>query len=373
MNAFDYFIAGNSAAAVAAIEGIRKHDPKGTIALCSDERYRAYSRPLISYLLEGRVNPEGMYIRPEDFYRRNGVKTFLNKPAVALDLKARTAKLKDGSAIRYGKLLLATGGTPFVPPIQGAPRRTQTFTCWADATQLEKAAAKGTRALVLGAGLIGVKVTEALLRRGCEVTVVELAGGVMAQALDATSSEMAGECLRDMGANVICGATVERLETRGKDKVAVLRGGVEILHDLFICAVGVRPNAGLAKEAGLEVKRGVLVDERMRTSDPHVYAAGDVSEGADLLLGEKRPIPIWPSASLQGRAAGANMAGAEVKYAGGFAMNSVQINDVPFISAGVLESKDHRVEVMERLTASKRCYRRILIRDGRIIGFVVVG
>lgn len=373
MEHFDYFIAGNSAAAVAAVEAIRRRDPEGSIGLCSAERCRAYSRPLISYLLEGRATPDKMYLREADFCRRLGVKTFLNKPAVSLAPKERTVALKNGPKVRYGSLLLATGGEPVVPPIPGAPKRPATFVSWADAARLERAAGDGTRVLVLGGGLIGVKAAEALLARGCDVTVVELADGLLAQALDARSSAMATECMSGLGAKVVCGTTVERIEKRTGEKVALIKDGSEMPHDLFVCAVGVRPNAALAREGGLEVRRGVVVDEAMRTSDPRVFAAGDVSEGADLLSGEKRPIPIWPAASAQGRVAGAGMAGEPGRHPGGFAMNSVQIGDVPFISAGVVESPDPRVEVLEREEPGRRQYRRILIRNDRIVGFAVVG
>lgn len=373
MNDFDYFILGNSAAAVAAIEGLRAEDPEGTIGLCSAERYRAYSRPLISYLLEGRVDANRMYIRPADFCRRRRVRTFLNRPAVGLDPARRVVTLRNGSKARYGKLLIATGGAPFVPPVKGAPRRVRTFTAWADALALEKVVGEGVRALVLGGGLIGIKAAEALRARRCEVTVVELADGVLSQSLDAKASRLASTCLSEMGVNVLCGVTIERFERREGERVAVLSNGVAAPYDLFVCAVGVRPNAEIAREAGLEVDRGVIVDDRLQTSDPNIFAAGDVTQGQDLVLGEKRPIPIWPSASRQGRAAGRNMAGGDERHEGGFAMNSVQINDVPFISAGLLETKSPRVAVLERHEPESFRHRRILVRDDRIVGFVTVG
>jgi len=318
------------------------------------------------------VTPDKMYLRPEDFYARHGVKTFLGRSAASLDPAAHEVTLKAGRKIGYGRALIATGGEPFVPRIEGLGRGVQTFTSWADAARLDKAIRPGQRALVLGGGLIGLKAAEALRRRGLDVTLVELARGILTLSLDERGSELAGECLREMGVKVICGNTVQRMETRRGERTAVLRDGASIPHDVFVCAVGVRPNAEIARAAGLEANRGVVVNERLETSAPDVYAAGDVTEGLDLLLSQKRPLPVWPSASRQGRIAGRNMAGADAVHEGGFAMNSVQINDVPFISAGLTDATGEAVESLERFDPRRKEYRRVVLRDNRIVGFVAV-
>jgi NAD(P)H-nitrite reductase large subunit len=372
MDSFDYFILGNSAAAVAAIEALRRRDPIGTIGLCSAERHRAYSRPLISYLIEGRVSADRMYLRPADFYRRHRVRLFLNQPAVGLDPETRQVSLRGGRSIRYGKVLLAMGGVPAIPGIPGMPRSAMTFTSWGDADRLGRLARPGIRALVLGGGLIGIKAAEALRARGAEVTVVEMAKGVLSLALDERASQIAGERLMETGVRLVCGTTIERFAPRKRGRVAVLRSGEETPYDVFVCAVGVRPNAALAEQAGVPVGRGVIVDDLLRAGVEGVYAAGDVAEAHDVILDQRRPLPIWPSASAQGRAAGANMAGADKAYAGGFGMNSVQIHDTPFISAGITGASGE-LESLQREDPRSGTYRRVLLRDNLIVGFIVVG
>ena len=171
----DYVIIGNSAAAVGAIERIRKNDRSGKITVISDEVHTCYSRPLITYYLADKVKNAGMCYRDKSFYAKNKVKTLLGKKVVSISTSRKKVELDDGKDISYDKLLITTGGKPFVPPIKGADKENVfTFTIFDDAIALKKLVPKIKRAVVIGGGFIGLKTAEALAEVGVKVTIVEL-------------------------------------------------------------------------------------------------------------------------------------------------------------------------------------------------------
>ncbi len=374
---FEHVIIGNSAAAVGAIEALRGAGDTGTIAVFSDEPYHVYSRPLISYLLAGKVTEKRMYYRPLSFYDHNEVEAHLDEPAEGLDFENRKLETAAGS-YEFGHLLLATGGVPFVPPLPGSDLEgVFTFTKWADVDSIEAYLEKyqARRAIVIGGGLIGLKSTEALLRRGLEVTIIELAPRIMSNAFDTTASDLARDILEANGCRVLTENTAEALlEKDGRVSGARLKSGEELSADLVVVAIGVRPNLALVRDTAIEVNRGLMVDNRMATNVDGVYGAGDVAEGPDLLLKVKRPIPIWPNAYKQGKTAGRNMAGVEYELPGVFVMNSIDVLDVSTISAGITDpGDDPEAEVLMRVDKPARRYRKVVLKQNRLIGMVTFG
>jgi len=373
-------IVGNSAAAVGAIEAIRQHDPRNSITVVADEPQHVYSRPLISYLLGGAVNEAHMHYRPPDFYDRHRVKTMLGVEVVQVDPEEQCISLADGSRLSYDRLLIATGGRPFVPPLPGADLEgVFTFTQWDDAQRIERYIERYSveTALVVGGGLIGLKTTEALMARSIQVTVVELAEHILSISFDRTASKLAESILRRAGAKIQTGTSVDEIVARdGRVDHTVLRSGERVDCDLVVFAIGVRPNTGLIpEESGIDVNRGIVVDHKMCTSIPHVYAAGDCAEAHDLLLGTRRPIAIWPNAYRQGHVAGFNMAGIEKEYAGGFPMNSVEVCGVPTISVGLTDPREDkaRYEIMEEYDSEVPTYKKLVLEGKRLVGAICVG
>jgi len=230
---------------------------------------------------------------------------------------------------------------------------------------------------VVGGGLIGLKTTEALMARSIRVTVVELADRILSISFDRTASRLAETILRREGAEIRTGTSVEEIVGKdGRVDHAVLRDGDRVTCDLVVFAIGVRPNIGLIPQgAGIKVNRGIVVDRQMRTSAPHVYAAGDCSEAYDMLLGINRPIAIWPNAYAQGYVAGYNMAGAEKEYAGGFPMNSVEVCGVPTISVGLTDPQEDKesYEVMDYCDRETPVYKKLVLRGNRLVGAICVG
>ncbi|HEY3396410.1 MAG TPA: FAD-dependent oxidoreductase [Armatimonadota bacterium] len=373
---YDYVIVGNSTAAVAAVESLRTQDMEGTLAVISREPQAAYCAPLITYVLAGKIPEEQLAYRPADFYERMKVETLLGAEVTELRPEAHEVVLADGTTIGYGKLLLATGGTPIVPPLPGVDLAgVYTFTRYEDMCRVREYLEhrQVNEAVVVGGGMIGVKTAEALVKLGIKTTIVELLDRVLAQALDEKGSVAARRALADGGVRVVTSTGATGLGGSEVGVVGVqLDSGETLPAQLVIMAIGVRPNTTLAQAAGCAVKRGVIVNDHMQTSLPDVYAAGDVAEGYDVLLGESRPVAIWPSAYLQGQVAGANMAGSDTAYEGSVAMNSIQICGLPTISVGLTNAAPGD-EVLESTSANGRDYRRIVIRDGKIVGAIFVG
>jgi len=372
-----YLIIGNSAGGIGAAEAIREVDSEGRLTIISDEPYPAYSRPRISDYLAGLCTQEKMAIRPPGFYTRLAIETLLGRKVVRLDLGRRLAELDDGARIAWERLLLATGGAPALPPIAGLDREgVFTFTTIEDARRLKEALRPGSRVVVVGAGLIGLSVSHALVHLRVPVTMVEVLDRVLASALDREASALVERALREAGVRLELGQTVREVLGRPDDERRVggvlLGSGTRIPCDLVVVAAGVRPRAELAAASGLAVNRGVLVDRRLVTSHPGVYACGDVAEGYDFVHRDQRVIPIWPNAYMSGRAAGFNMAGVETFYHGATGMNALSYFGLAIVAAGLVEPPEE--PGYETLTADDGDrYRKVVLRDNRVVGLVFVG
>lgn len=370
-----YAIIGNSAAAIGAIEGIRAIDKESQIVVISEERYAAYSRPRISDCIVHKTDAEAIAYRPADFYEKFNVTAILNTKATGLDLEKKEVTLENGETVGFEKLLLGTGANPARPPIPGIDLpNVHSFTTWDHAEKVAAQVGKIDSAVIVGGGLIGMQAAEALSKVGVKVTVVEMLDRVLALAIDKHASDMIEAKFREHGVTILTSCGVTRIEGVPDEGVThvVLSDGREIPCQAVIVAVGVRPRTELAVQAGIMVRRGIPVDDFMQTSAPDVYAAGDVAEALDLLSGEQRLTPIWPNAYMEGRIAGAAMAGKPVAYAGGIPMNTAHFYDFPVMSAGITEMGEGCTELVQS-NEHTGFYRRIILQNNVPIGMVMAG
>ncbi|HEY3373811.1 MAG TPA: FAD-dependent oxidoreductase [Candidatus Aquicultor sp.] len=369
-----YVIIGNSVAAVGAIEAIRKVDKEINITVISDEPYAVYSRPLISEYLAGQVKEDMMGYRAPDFYERNGVTTMLGRKITEIERARKSVKLDNGEEVAYSKLLIATGGSPFIPPMKGLGLGgVMTFIKMDDAKKLDAMVPELKHVIVIGAGLIGLKAAESLHHRGVKVTVVELANRVMATVLDVEAGNIVQKALEQAGITIITEDTVAEIigDSAGMANGVKLKSGKALDCDAVVVAIGVIPNAGFAKESGVEANRGIIVDDHMRTNLTDIYAAGDVAEGPDYLNGGVRVMPIWPNAYIQGKIAGFNMAGVDREFGGGLAMNSIELFGVPVITVGLSNVESDDLEVLTKV--EENSYRKIVLRGSTVVGAVFAG
>jgi NAD(P)H-nitrite reductase large subunit len=369
----DYVIIGNSAAAVGCIEGLRKCDKEGHITVISNEPHHVYSRPLISYYLAGKVKPDNMVYRKKDFYEKFNVDTKFGRKAMAIDPKSKTVTLDNGESVQYGKLLIATGSSPFVPPTEGLKDQDNfyTFLKYDDALGIEKWISKTANVVVIGAGLIGLKAAEGLAPVAGSVHVVEMAPRVLPMILDEAAATPVQKRLEENGVVFHLGMTAAKVVGDKHIEQVVLKDGTVLPCDVLVMGVGVRPNVAEAKAAGVNVNRGIIVDDTMRTNVQDIWAAGDVTEGVDAITGERKIMALWPNAYAQGRAAGFDMAGRRDDFTGVFPMNAVGFFGLSVITAGVQGGED--TLVLDRYDEKTGASKRFFVRDDRLVGMILVG
>lgn len=368
----NYVMIGNSTAAIGAVEGIRKYDKKTPVTILSDEPYPTYSRPLISYYLGGKVTEDKMYYRGADFYERNNVTPMLGVTAETVDFDNKEVVLQDNVKIPYDKLLIATGGKPFVPPMKGLGKgNVFNFIKLDDVKAIKRAAVKGSKAVVIGASFSGLKAVEALVQRGADVTVIDIMSRIMPRVFDDTAASIASGVLEEHGVKLLMGTTVDEILGDDRATGVKLKDGSIIPCDFIILALGVRCNTDIVKDTGIKINKGIIVDEKMRTSIPDVYAAGDVSEGYNFIEDAYMQIAIIPNAYRQGETAGVNMAGGEAAFRKGFVMNSMPILGLPVISAGVSGIKDG-ICTKVLYKPEENSYKKFYIRNNKLAGYLLV-
>ncbi|MBN2463410.1 MAG: NAD(P)/FAD-dependent oxidoreductase [Dehalococcoidia bacterium] len=369
----EYLIIGNSAGGIGAAEAIREVDKTSSITIVSDEPYHAYSRPLISKYLAGERSVDEILFRPADFYSRNNIELVFDRKVRHLNLDNQTAQMEKSGQIVWGKLLLATGGKPIVPKMKGGDKDCVfTFLTIKDAIAIDEFIKDGFQAVVIGGGLIGISVTEALVKRGIGVTVVEMKDRILNTILDETASSIAEEALRQAGVRVVTNQTVAEVIRGTRTEGVILDSGENVPCNLVVIAIGVLPRSELATGTEIKVNRGILVDRLMATTHPNVYACGDVVEAYDFVYDTNRVTPIWPNAYIGGRVAGYNMAGVRTEYSGGTAMNSLNYFGLDITTAGaVIPPPDKSWEVVSQ--RNDGVYKKIILNGDLVMGMVFVG
>ena len=361
----DYLIIGNGTAAVGCIEGIRSVDNESSITVVSAENHHVYSRPLISYYLEGKTDLERMLYRPANFYEKNNVRLIYGK-AAKLDIRKRTVTLADKHKQAFDKVCICTGSSPFVPKFEGLDtvKKRFTFMTLDDSLALEKALTKDSRVLIVGAGLIGLKCAEGIAERVGSITVCDLADRVLSSILDSECAAVMQSHLEKHGIRFMLGDTAVRFDKN----TAFMKSGAKVGFDILVLAVGVRAETSLAAQAGCEVDRGIVIDSEMQTTVADVYAAGDCSEGFDSSTGTQRVLAILPNAYMQGRCAGVNMAGGSSSLSDLIPMNSIGFFGLHCATAGAYP-EDAQVYEEKSVDSIRRLY----VRNDKLAGFIVIG
>lgn len=372
----NYVIVGNGVSAIGAIEGIRQYDKEGKILVVSDEKVPTYGRPLISYYLADKIKLDTMPFRSEEWYRDNGVEMKLDSRVAHVRPAEKTLELVGGETIGYDKLLLATGGTPVAPPVEGIEGEgVYNFTTIAHADLLKDLVDTVETVAVIGAGLIALKAAEGFAEKGIPVTII-VRSRIMRAYFDEAASSMVVRHLEKNGLTFKQGAGTRAIIRRADGSVE----GVDtdkgfVPADVVVVAAGVRPNMGLAEGSGIKTNKGIRVDDSLATSDPDVFAAGDVAEALDLLTGEYAVRPLWPNAYTQGNYAGINMAGQDQHYSGGLSMNSITYYGLPTVAVGKTNplDEDDRYEIHTFEDKELSVYRKVVFEDNVLVGCILIG
>lgn len=365
-------IIGQGAAGVHAATELRRLDPAVRVTILTAEPDPFYSRIDLPDIVAGSLSADDAELKSPADFEAAGIICRYGTTVTRIDPANQVVELADGDILSFRRLLIATGSSPAKPPIPGVDLA-GVHTLWtlAQARCLAEAAPRFQQAIVVGAGLIGLKTALALAKRGVTVRVVECLDRVLAKQLDAEAAGIVTEALREHGVEVLTGVCVQQFKAGEKGRLAgAILSDREIACDLAVIASGVRPNADLAKAAGLEVRLGIVVDSCLRTTAPNIWAAGDVTEVTDPLSGEPVVPAAWPVAVSQGVIAARNMLGAGLAWESSVAMNSVEVAGIPLVSVGSPEAADGD-QVLK--TRSGNNYRRIVLRDHKVRGLVCLG
>jgi len=374
-----YIIIGGSAAAISAVEAIRSLDRESPIDLFSAEDTPLFSRVLLPYYIAEELSKPLLNFRTADFFDENRVTAHLGVKVTGIDPKAKTIIAGDDRPYPFNRLLIATGGNAIVPSIPGVEMEgVSTLKTMADAERIYRM--QGTRAVVIGAGSIGVEACISLSRRGIKTSLLEQLGQVMPTVFDTESAAIVQQRIEDLGIEVFTGEKALRF-TGDKSVRGVVTDNREIPCDMVVLSVGIRPAAELAVQAGLTIgdMKGIRVDEHMMTSAADIYAAGDVAETHDIARNAYFLNAIWPCAFEQGHTAGLNMAGRKTPYPGSYRRNSIgNFIGIPAISMGVTHAESCAIqsdqdEFREVRVRTKDAYKKLILRNGKIIGAILVG
>ena len=369
-----YVIIGASAAGLACAEQIRKEDKSGEITVLTKEQYFPYSRPSISYYLKGAVKEKEMYLRKPSYYAAYRIDIITGAKVTEIDRAAKTVKV--GRKIYpYDKLCICTGSKPFIPPMKNVSGKENacTFLDLASSKVIKEKANGSTRAVVIGAGLIGMKAAEGLSKICKSVDVVELSPRILPSILDAKSAKGVKKYIEENGhIKFHLGDTVTEAKSRGKKITSViLKSGKELKCDMLILAVGVRPETGLAENAGLEIDRGIIINQNtMQTSDKNMYAAGDCTVSIDMLDGRKKVIALWVNAVQQGCVAGSQMAGGEKTLGGAYSVNAIDFYGLRICTCGLINAEGEQYS--DKVLQSGDSYKRLIFEGNRLVGFVLI-
>lgn len=367
-----HVIIGNGGAGVSAAKAIRSASGEDEVVIISREGCRGYSPVLATHYLAGHISYDDMFFVDDEFYLRNSIQTILGNRVNFINANARAVFLEDGDSVAFDNLLIATGSKPVVPHVPGVEGEgIFTLQTPEDAKRIDLWARRGSKAVVVGAGLIGMQASDALVRRGLRVSLIEKLDQIMPLALDAQGAAMVQRGLQERGVDLHLGIGVSAIGDAKGHKVVALESGNVVEANLVILATGVRPNVDPAAGCGVHTGRGIIVDKCARTSQDGIYAAGDVAEGPDRISGKTQVNATWFNAAEQGRVAGLTMAGIPASYFGNVRMNISFPLDIAIASIGIVNRTNEEQEEITSTSGDR--YRKLIFERDHLVGAVLVG
>jgi nitrite reductase (NADH) large subunit len=360
-------VVGGGIAGQAVVEALRDHDRDVPVTLLCGEPRLPYDRVRLSELLASDEHPDALTLRPSEWFADRGVRVLTGQRVARLELGGQVLELEAGEPVPFERLALATGSRPLLPPIPGIDLDgVYAFRGPEDCDAIRSAAASPhvRRAVVIGGGLLGLEAARGIVAQGCAVTVVHLMDRVMERQLDAGAAEILLPRLRELGVEVLLER--ETVAIVGEDRAQALRfrGGEELEADLVVVSIGIRPEASLARQAGLHCERGIVVDDRMQTSAPGVVAVGECAEHRGIVYGLVAPI------IEQARAAATTLLDRPGNpYNGSVPSAKLKVAGIDLVAIGAAEGDSEAISV----DAGAGVYRKLVVRDGVAAGAVLLG
>ncbi len=361
-------VVGNGMAGCRAVEELLARDAgRYRVTIFGAEPYVNYNRIMLSPVLAGEKAFDDIVINDAAWYADNGIELIAGDPVTAIDRAAKTVTSKGGRTIGYDKLLIATGSDPFIIPVPGKDLPgVISFRDMKDVDTMLAAADAGGDAVVIGGGLLGLEAAHGLTLRGMKVTVIHLMDTLMERQLDEAAGWLLKTALEARGQTILTGANTAEIYGEGKVEGVRLKDGRDIPASLVVMAVGIRPSTALAKEAGLDVARGIKVDDHMVTSDPDVLAVGECVEHDGNVYG--LVAPLWDMC----RSLADGLTDQHSGYRGSVTSTKLKVAGLDVFSAGDFSGGDGCEDIVLR-DASRGVYKRVVVKDDRIVGAVLYG
>ncbi len=362
----DYLIVGGGIAGTTAAETIRRRSAR-RIMIVTDDRHTLYSRVRLPDYITGKIPREKLFIKEEEWYQENAIDLCREVSVQRISLHKRHADLSNGLTVQYERLLLATGGTVRRVRCPGAElEKIYYLRTFEDAECIKQTIQSAKKAVVIGGGFIGLEMVRCFIQAGLETVMVMMEPRFWPLALDKESAGMIEDVLRQKRVPILYSDQVKEFRGNGHVQMVVLASGKSFGCDMVGVGVGIDTLPPFIKESGLRIQSGVLTDESLQTSDPHVFAAGDVAEFYDVSRAQRNKMGNWTNAAEQGKVAGANMLGERNIFQSVssyvirvFGLNIGLVGDTTLLPG---------TEVIQRGSASAGGYVRLFLRDGRLRG-----
>ena len=363
-----HVIVGSGVAGVTAAQAIRQADADAEIHLFGAEPYPYYRRPQLWEFIAGQVEQDALYYRPAEWYAERGIRLYLGAEVTKLEPAAHHIALADGTQVTYNRLLLATGAYSFIPPCEGSEKDgVFALRTLDDARAIKAYAREIDTAVVVGGGLLGLETARALHTAGLDVTVVEFFPYLLPRQLDEEGAKVLQALLKDQGLHIVTGATTTAILGVPCADCIQLQSGAKVTGDMVLFSTGIRSEVTLAKEAGLEVNRGIVVDDHLQTRAEDIFAAGDVAEF------EGRVYGIIPPAIEQARSAAANMVTpGSATYTGTMPSTTLKVAGAELTTLGEAVVEGEEYTQLRHADAASGRYRKAVLRDGRIVGAILL-
>ncbi|MCK4961959.1 MAG: NAD(P)/FAD-dependent oxidoreductase [Anaerolineales bacterium] len=364
-----YVIVGNGIAGITAAQTIVRADPAAEVHIFGAEPYPYYRRPILWEFIAGQIEQEALFFRPTAWYTERGIRLHLGVGVTALNPQAHSLTLADGSSAEYDRLLLATGCRPFIPPFEGVDKKgVYTLRTIEDAISIKEHSQGISTAAIIGGGLLGIETARALTSLNLDVSVIEFMPHLLPLQLDAEGAQALQSLLESMGMRILTGAATEAILGDELPTGVRIKDGRVVDAELVVISTGIRPRIELAREAGMDVNRGVVVDGQLRTSAADIYAAGDVAEFEGTIYG------IIPAAIDQARVAAANMVtSGSATYTGTIPATTLKIAGIDLTSLGEATVTGDEFAILRKVDAAGSVYRRLTLRDGKVVGAILLG
>lgn len=365
---------GNGIAALSAIKALREAGFTSPVTLISAESCNAYSPVLTIYYISGKLSKDELFIADERFYRRYKVKTILGNRAAGIDTPGQVVYLESGLKVGYDNLLIATGASPKRPGNinTDSSDRVLTLRTIEEAKRIKELSETANEVIFLGAGLVSLQIANAIYRKGAKFTFVVSSNQVLSRNIDVDCAAMVQKEIESRSISVLLGRGINGIGREGNEVVVTLDSGEELRAGIVIVGKGMSPNIELTKGSGINVNKGILVDESMRTSIENIFAAGDVAESRDSVTGESNIVQTWPNACEQGRIAGLNMVDYQRRAGGALKANITRVFGLTLATVGLSKSLNGKFEEFKYLDPSGRIYRKILLKDDKLAGAVLL-